>query len=178
MNIIKKRIFVLKLALLITFMVMTVLVYEQLNSEQKKVTKDTAKRSSDNISFNKDIQPILTKNCAVEECHVAPKPTKRLILSEGLAYINIVDVVSREYSKKKIVAPGNLELSYLYDKLTGNQAEGDRMPSGKKALPKEQIELIKKWILAGAPNDSATALTKDSSEQKVSVPKKPEKKIE
>lgn len=173
LNIIKKRIFVPKLALFITFMAMTILVYEQLNSEEKKRNKDSVQQSSDKISFDKEIQPILSKNCAVEECHVAPKPTKKLILSAGVAYNNIVNVVSREHSKKKIVAPGNLELSYLYDKITGNQADGDRMPSGKKALPKEQIELIKKWILAGAPGDSATAVAKDSSQQKVTDPKKP-----
>ena len=166
LNIIKNRDFASKLILLITFMFMTSLVYTELNSEDKKATVDTSKKSLEPISFSKDIQLILTKNCAVAECHVAPKPAKKLVLSEGDAYKNMVNVVSREYSKKKIVAPGNLEQSYLYDKLTGNQADGDRMPSGKKSLPKEQIELIKKWILAGAPEDSVTVLTKDSLEKK------------
>ncbi len=178
MNIIQQRDFASKLIFLLTFMLIAMLAYTELNSKEKEETADTSKKSPKVISFSKDIQPILTKNCAVEECHVVPKPTKKLILSEGVAYKNIVNVVSRENSKKKIVAPGNLELSYLYDKLTGNQADGDRMPSGKKALPKEKIELIKKWILDGAPGDSMTAVTKDSAERKVLDPKKSEKKID
>ena len=172
MNIIQVRIFAPKLILTLVLAGLTLLVYKELDSKEKKVNPDTTKISSETLSFSKDIQPIFTKNCAVTECHVMPKPTKKLDLSEGKAYQSIVNVTSREMPKKKIVAPGNLQLSYIYDKLTGNQDEGDRMPSGKKALPKAEIELIKNWILAGAPGDSLTVLTKDSMEKKDSIPQK------
>lgn len=184
LNLIKKGIFIPKLLVMAGFIGMTVLVYKELNSQEKKVTADTSKKSAEAISFSKQIQPILTKNCATEDCHIGPKPAKKLDLSEGKAFKSMVNVVSREYPKKKIVAPGNLELSYLYDKLTGNQDEGDRMPSGKKALPKAQIELIKKWILAGAQGDSLATMVKDSTVKKDSLSlksgesKKSEKKIE
>ena len=184
LSLIKKGIFIPRLLVMAGFIGMTLLVYKDLDSQEKKVTPDTSKKSAETISFSKHIQPILTKNCATEDCHIGPKPAKKLDLSEGKAFKSMVSVVSREYPKKKIVAPGNLEQSYLYDKLTGNQDEGDRMPSGKKALPKEQIELIKKWILAGALGDSLTAavkdsvVKKDSTQQKAVETKKPEKKIE
>jgi hypothetical protein len=113
------------------------------------------------ISFSGDIQPILTKNCAVPECHSGPKPAKGLVLEAGKAYANLVNVKSKESPRQMRVAPGDLKKSYLYDKLTGNQNEGDRMPP-KKRLPKESIELIKSWILAGAPGDSSV-ITRDSS---------------
>ena len=184
LSLIKKAIFIPRLLVMAGFIGMTLLVYGDLDSQEKKVTPATSKKSAESISFSKDIQPILTKNCATEDCHIAPKPAKKMDLSEGKAYMSMVNVTSREMPKLKIVAPGNLELSYLYDKLTGNQDEGDRMPSGKKALPKAEIELIKKWILAGAPGDSLTALVKDSLgkkdslQQKVNETKKPEKKTE
>jgi len=184
LNIIQVRFFAPKLILILAFAGMTLLVYKELDSQEKKVTADSSKKSSDSISFSREIQPILTKNCATKDCHMGPRPPKKLDLSEGKAYTGMVNVTSREMPKLKIVAPGNLELSYLYDKLTGNQDEGDRMPSGKKALPKADIELIKKWILAGAQGDSLTALVKDSVVKKDSLQskavesKKPEKKIE
>ena len=184
MNMIQVRIFAPKLILGLVLAGPTLLVYKELDSQEKKVTPDTSKKSSDSIFFSRDIQPILTKNCATEECHIAPKPAKKMDLSEGKAYMSMVNVTSREMPKLKIVAPGNLELSYLYDKLTGNHNEGDRMAAGKRALPKTQIELIKKWILAGAAGDSITALVKDSVDkrdsfqQKALESKKPEKKIE
>lgn len=184
LNMIKVRIFAPKLILILVLAGLTLLVYKELDSKEKKVTPDTSKKSAAAISFSRDIQPILTKNCATEECHVGPKPAQKLDLSAGKAYHSIVNVVSHQMPKLKIVTPGKPEASYLFDKLTGNQDEGDRMPSGKKALPKAEIELIKKWILAGAPGDSLTALVKDSTVKKDSLQqkavecKKPEKKIE
>jgi hypothetical protein len=116
------------------------------------------------ISFSRDIQPILTKSCAVPECHVGPKPAKGMILTEDQAYNNLVNVKSKESPRQMRVAPGDLKKSYLYDKLTGNHNDGDRMPP-KKRLPKESIELFKVWILAGAPDDSP-AVARDSASTK------------
>lgn len=184
LNLIKKGTFIPRLLVMVGFIGMTLLVYKELDSEEKKVTADTSKKSAESISFSKDIQPILTKNCATKDCHSGPKPAQKLDLSAGKAYHKTVNVVSHQMPKLKIVTPGKPEASYLFDKLTGNQDEGDRMPSGKKALPKSEIELIKKWILAGAPGDSLTALVKDSVVKKDSLQqkavecKKPEKKTE
>ena len=166
LNLIKKGIFAPRLLVIAGLISMTLLIYKELDSQEKKVTADTSKKSAESISFSQQIQPILTKNCATEDCHMGPKPAKKLDLSEGKAYQNIVNIASREAPKLKIVAPGKPQASYLYDKLTGNQDEGDRMPSGKKALPKAEIELIKKWILAGATGDSVTVVKQDSSGKK------------
>jgi hypothetical protein len=122
--------------------------------------KDENSVKKKEISFVKDIQPILTKSCAVPECHEGPKPAKGMILTEDQAYKNLVNVKSKESPRQMRVAPGDLKKSYLYDKLTGNQNDGDRMPP-KKRLTKENIELIKAWILEGAPDDSQN-LTGDS----------------
>ena len=106
------------------------------------------------VSFEKQIEPILMNNCAIPECHVAPKPAKGLVLEKGLAYSNVVQVKSHENPSMMIVEPGKANRSYLYQKITGNQNEGDRMPPGKRRLSKNGIELIKRWIEQGAVRDS------------------------
>lgn len=118
-------------------------------------------KAAEEISFSRDIQPILTKSCAIPECHTGPKPAKGLVLDSAVSYGNLVNIKSKESPRQMRVTPGDLKKSYLYDKLTGNHNEGDRMPP-KKRLPKESIELIKNWILAGAPADSSIA-AEDSS---------------
>ncbi|MCI0531593.1 MAG: hypothetical protein L0Y74_06580 [candidate division Zixibacteria bacterium] len=109
---------------------------------------------SNRISFEKQIESILMNNCAIPECHVAPKPAKGLVLEKGRAYLNIVQVRSHENPSMMIVEPGKANRSYLYQKITGNQNEGDRMPPGKRRLSKNGIESIKKWIEQGAHRDS------------------------
>lgn len=141
------------------------LTISALHSAQDKSKKEEKTK----ISFSKDIQPIFTKSCAIPDCHSVKshKVPKGMILSEGMAYQNIVNVKSKEMPRAMRVTPGDLNKSYLYDKITGNQDDGDRMPP-KKSLAKENIELIKAWILAGAPGDS-TALAKDSASLKENI---------
>lgn len=145
--------------LLFLFIPVILSMTELFPAEQKK--NEVSQKS---ISFSRDIQPLFTKNCAVPDCHTGPKPRKGLILDQGKAYQNIVNVKSKESRRQMRVAPGDLDKSYLYDKITGNQNDGDRMPP-KKRLSKEEIELIKVWILAGAPGDS-TLIAKDSLSMK------------
>ena len=56
------------------------------------------------------------------------------------------------------VVPGNPETSRLYQRLLGEG--GQLMPLGGPPLPDPQIETVKNWILAGAP-DWAAPLTTD-----------------
>jgi len=141
--------------LLFWFIPVILSMTELFSAEQKKI-QDGQKP----VSFSQDIQPLFTKSCAVPDCHTGPKPRKGLVLDQGMAYQNLVNVPSKESPRQKRVTPGDLSKSYLYDKITGNQNDGDGMPP-KKRLPKESIELIRAWILAGAPGDS-TVVAKDS----------------
>lgn len=144
-----------EMLLLFLFIPVILSMTELFSAEQKK--DQDGQRP---VSFSQDIQPLFTKNCAVPDCHSGPKPRKGLVLDQGMAYQNLVDIPSKESPRQKRVASGDLSKSYLYDKVTGNQNDGDRMPP-KKRLSKEDIELIKAWILAGAPGDSTVA-PKDS----------------
>ena len=55
------------------------------------------------------------------------------------------------------VVPGNPESSRLYKRLLGEG--GQLMPLGGPPLPDSQIEAVKNWILAGAPDWAATSTT-------------------
>ena len=55
------------------------------------------------------------------------------------------------------VVPGNPEASRLYKRLLGEG--GQLMPLGGPPLPDSQIETVKNWILAGAPDWAAPPIT-------------------
>ena len=55
------------------------------------------------------------------------------------------------------VVPGNPEASRLYKRLLGEG--GQLMPLGGPPLPDSQIETVKNWILAGAPDWAALPTT-------------------
>ena len=52
-----------------------------------------------------------------------------------------------------IVLAGDPNLSYVVDKLEGTQAVGVRMPSGGAPLSALNLQLVRKWIEAGALNN-------------------------
>ncbi|HRK52741.1 MAG TPA: hypothetical protein PK185_02435 [Cyclobacteriaceae bacterium] len=97
----------------------------------------------DNVSFELDIQPILTENCAT--CH---NPTEvDPDFREGFAYESIEELID-----EGDVIPGNAEGSELVEMLEGVSADGNTMPPAgpMKTL---NIGLIRKWIDEGAKNN-------------------------
>lgn len=102
--------------------------------------------------FSQDIQPVFTNSCAVSNCHNASAQAG-LVLLQGQAYNNIVNVNSTQDPSKKRVEPGNADNSYLVIKIEGRQTTGGRMPLGGGALSNTQIQNIKNWINRGAKNN-------------------------
>ncbi|MBW3672126.1 MAG: hypothetical protein KY432_10705 [Acidobacteria bacterium] len=77
-----------------------------------------------------------------------------LNLTEGAAYVNLVNVPSAQVPQIDRVEPGQPDRSYLYMKVTGSpDILGSRMPLGQPELSQQQKDLIENWILRGAPND-------------------------
>jgi hypothetical protein len=54
------------------------------------------------------------------------------------------------------VTPGDPGSSFLFSKLTGTLGPGQGlvMPRVGALIPSKQIELIRRWIIAGAPADA------------------------
>ncbi|MBP7948953.1 MAG: DUF1549 domain-containing protein, partial [Verrucomicrobiales bacterium] len=101
--------------------------------------------SGADLSFNRDIRPILSDNCFA--CHgFDPKKRKgdlRLDTQEGAYGVGKSDEVA--------VKPGDLEMSEVWQRIIATD-EDDLMPppDSHKSLTPEQKEKIKQWILQGA----------------------------
>ncbi len=93
-----------------------------------------------------DAYAIFQQSCF--NCHGPDGAYKETLLMEHKALI----------TENGPVVPGNPEASRLYKRLLGER--GPLMPLGGPQLPNPQIETVKNWILAGAP-DWATPPTTD-----------------
>jgi uncharacterized membrane protein len=136
------------LLLLSTLLATSTLLAQAKDAPKDHQGKDAAKGA---VDFEKQILPILEKNCV--ECHSTgqrgrdgkPKPPKKGVNFDGKDSI----LASQ---KGKLVVAKKAEDSLLYTAISLPADHEDRMPPAKKGdpLPKEQQELIKKWITEGA----------------------------
>lgn len=106
------------------------------------------------VDFTRDIQPIFKQSCV--RCHSLDNPRKQA--AGGLRLDNEEDAMKGGKTGKDI-EPGNSKDSLLFKLLNGpvevNGHKLDPMPKAMmrrpfKALPKNQIDLIGKWIDQGA----------------------------
>jgi sugar lactone lactonase YvrE/mono/diheme cytochrome c family protein len=102
---------------------------------------------------------VFTPYCV--SCHVSggsgPMPLTDVATSyAALVGVDPTNSAARREGKKRVV-PGDPARSFLLQKLTGEMGygEGDPMPSVGSALSAEQIQLIRRWIQAGAPQGNS-----------------------
>jgi hypothetical protein len=106
------------------------------------------------VSFSQDILPIFNSIGGCTNCHVGSFPSEGLNLTAGQAFNNLVNVASRQRPNFRRVLPGNANDSYIVMKLTGDtRITGARMPFGGRPLSEANINLIRQWINANAPNN-------------------------
>jgi len=103
-------------------------------------------------SFSRDILRIFdtngAKTCAQSNCHSGSRPAGGQNLEKDKAYANIVNVASSEKPALKRVMPGDAANSYLFQKVSSGL-----MPRAGGPLTGADIDLIRRWINAGAPNN-------------------------
>ena len=101
------------------------------------------------LSFNRDVRPLLSDRCFA--CHGPDEHNRK-----GKLRLDQPDGPEGAYRTRDGVAsikPGSLEDSELWHRITTTEEE-ERMPPAKahkKALSVEEQEIIRRWILAGAP---------------------------
>ncbi|MBM3831611.1 MAG: hypothetical protein FJ406_13900 [Verrucomicrobia bacterium] len=100
------------------------------------------------VSFTRDIAPILTKKCVT--CHRPEKAKGNYQLH------NFESLMKPGASQQASVKPGQPAMSELFRLLVAADAD-DRMPQKDDPLPKEQIALIESWIQQGAKFDGPNA---------------------
>lgn len=119
----------------------------------------TTNQTAPPASFAANVQPIFSSSCAKVGCHTGAFPSGGMNLSTGSAYTNIVGVTANSVPSLKRVLPGNPNDSYIVIKVEGNdpRLQGSRMPddapTGQPFLTPAQVQVIRSWILQGAPNN-------------------------
>ena len=109
-------------------------------SKSTTVIEDNSPAITGTVSFSKDIQPILTKSCALSGCHsgsVAPN------LTSATAY--------NALTNGNFLSVGTPANSLVYLWLTGK--ESATMPLGASNNPSNINALMLAWIKQGAKNN-------------------------
>lgn len=95
---------------------------------------------ADDVSFERDIRPILTERCV--ECHGAKKQKAELRLDAKRFALRGGDSGS-------VIVPGKSGESLLWKRVSSTN-DDERMPPSGKPLTAEQLAALKAWIDAGA----------------------------
>lgn len=99
------------------------------------------------ISFKAEVQPILKQYCV--ECHA---PGGQGEEKSGLV-ADSYEGLMKGTRFGAIVKPGDTLTSAMIMLVEGRADPSIKMPHGKEALPKEKIDVLKKWVEQGAKNN-------------------------
>ena len=99
------------------------------------------------ISFKADVQPILKQYCL--ECHAAGGQGQE---KSGLS-VDSYENLMKGTRFGSIVKPGDTLTSAMTMLIEGRADASIKMPHGKDALPKDKVEVLKKWVEQGAKNN-------------------------
>lgn len=99
------------------------------------------------------IQPIFDQSCAFAGCHSTNSPAAGLDLTEGKSRDSLLEIAAMQAPDVPLVTALNPTNSYLMVKLTSMGTSGQRMPINGDVLNESQLELVRTWILQGAPDN-------------------------
>ncbi|MGL4630324.1 MAG: DUF1553 domain-containing protein [Leadbetterella sp.] len=96
---------------------------------------------SDEVSYSKDVKPILNKHCI--SCHGGVKK------QGGYSLLFEQEALSKAKSGKYGIVPGDASASEIIKRFHSHDSE-ERMPYHKDPLKEEEIATLEKWIEQGA----------------------------
>jgi uncharacterized protein with WD repeat len=96
--------------------------------------------AADAPTFAKDVAPILAANCA--GCHASN-------VAMGTLDLGSFEGIRKGGHSGPVIVPGSSSQSLLYQRITGQVTPA--MPLNGKRLADAEIEIIRRWIDAGAP---------------------------
>ena len=124
-------------------------------------------------AFDRIYDMISTAGCAEASCHNGASPSAGLDLSgnKSQVYVALVDVPPQNAVSankgEKLVMPGYPYRSFLLRKINNglcdeldcklDVGEGDAMPLGGTPLTDIEVEIVRQWIIAGAPEGASDA---------------------
>ena len=113
--------------------------------------------AADAVDYTKHVKPILAKHCVM--CHGPDESESGLRVDAGQLMLDGGD-------RGPAIVPGKSQESLLYQALVGEGEEDvTAMPLDSDPLSKKEIEIIKKWIDAGAafPDDEKVSQNKSAT---------------
>ena len=102
-------------------------------------------RGEDPVDFNRDIRPLLNKNCTI--CHGGVKQAGQV------SFLYREEALGKGESGKTVVVPGDPAASELIRRIKSEDPD-EKMPPPKDhphPLEPEQVALLERWIQEGAP---------------------------
>jgi hypothetical protein len=121
--------------------------------KSKKSAAGKTAANANQMSFAKDIAPILVANCT--QCHSGDRPG----LTKGKLDLSTFDSLKKGTPDHKVVTPGKPEESSLVLRIKGE--ETPQMPQGgNSALAAAAISKIEQWVKGGALLDAGIDATK------------------
>ncbi|HWG46110.1 MAG TPA: c-type cytochrome domain-containing protein [Gemmataceae bacterium] len=104
------------------------------------------KKEPSEVSYYKDVRRIFQQHC--QGCHQPAKP------QGGYVMTSFADLLKKGDHEQAGVVPGHPEQSMIVEQILPQAGKKPAMPKGKDPLPAPDVEIIKKWIAAGAKNDT------------------------
>jgi hypothetical protein len=110
-------------------------------------------------TFDRIQTQVFARSCTSDSCHGSIGRAGDMVLEGDLAYDSLVSVPATNPTARKDgmqrVMPGDPARSFLLSKLTDTLGSGmgDAMPRGAAELDETTVDLIRAWIVAGAPRD-------------------------
>ena len=104
-------------------------------------TANAQTKASESIDFQRDIRPILHRNCA--SCHSGPEPA-------GGLRVGSYDEAADGGDTRLPVLGGTRKTNEVFLRVSSDQM-AYRMPKGAPALSPEQIDKFARWVDAGTP---------------------------
>jgi WD40 repeat protein len=98
------------------------------------------------VSYYKDVRRIFQQHC--QGCHQPAKPQGSYVMT------SYADLLKKGDHEHPGIVPGQPEQSMVIEQILPKEGKKPAMPKGKDPLSAADIELIKKWIAAGAKNDT------------------------
>ncbi len=104
------------------------------------------KKEPSEVSYYKDVRRIFQQHC--QGCHQPAKP------QGGYVMTSYADLLKKGDHERPGIVPGHAEQSMVVEQILPQKDKKPAMPKGKDALSAADVALIRKWIAAGAKNDT------------------------
>jgi WD40 repeat protein len=111
--------------------------------------RPTAEKNAAKVSFYRDIRPVIQDRC--QGCH---QPAKA---SGGLVMTSYAAIKKGGESEAAGFVPGDPDASEILSQILPSGDTPPAMPKGSAPLKADQVDLIRRWIMEGAVDDTPAA---------------------